>query len=216
VEVLENTDIKNITPEGLETSDNFYKGKVLLATGLTPNSEIAEGIVKIGERKQIVVDQRMRTSNPDIYAAGDVIGGLANTPISRMEGVTAARNACGISSHMDHTWIPNSISLYYDVSFFNPQNLEKGTKGTILGSAGPGSFWQVLEGKTGLTKMAVDLKEGYINGISSISPSSRTSMAYIGKMIRDGYKTPEYDDFMEVHPSTDVIYKMLRFFGKYG
>jgi dihydrolipoamide dehydrogenase len=66
-----------------------------------------------------------------------------------------------------------------------------------------------------MTKVAIDLENGNINGLASISPSSRTSMAYMAKMIRDGYKTQDYDDFLEVHPSTDAIYKMLKFFGKY-
>jgi dihydrolipoamide dehydrogenase len=215
VKILENVDVKKIHEDGIETEDHFYQGKVLLATGLKPNSEIAHEIVKIGPKNEIMVNKQMQTSHPNIYAAGDVIGGLTNTPISRMEGVVAARNACGISSTMDYSWIPNSISLYYDVSFLNPQDLENATIGTIPGSGGPGSYWKVLSGKTGMTKVAIDLENGNINGLTSISPSSRTSMAYLAKMIRDGYKTQDYDDFLEVHPSTDAIYKMLKFFGKY-
>ncbi|MDP3065505.1 MAG: NAD(P)/FAD-dependent oxidoreductase [Methanobacteriaceae archaeon] len=215
VDIMEKTSIEEITTKGLRTTEGTWEGEVLLATGLTPNSEVAKGMVEIGEKNEIIVDPQMKTSNPNIYAAGDVIGGVSNTPISRVEGVTAARNACGISSTVDYSLIPYSISLYYDVSFFSPQNLESGTVGTIPGSAGPGSFWRTLEGMTGLTKVAVDVENGKINGITSISPSSRTNMSYMAKMIRDGYKTHDFDDFIEVHPSTDAVYKMLRFFSKY-
>jgi dihydrolipoamide dehydrogenase len=215
VKIIENVDVDHIHHNGLDSSGDFYEGDVILATGLIPNSEIGDGLVEIGPRKQIIVNQQMKTSHPNIYAAGDVTGGMTNTPVSRMEGVIAARNACGISSTMNYAPIPSSISLYYDISFLNYQDLDKGTVGTIPGAAGPGSFWRVLEGKTGLTKVAVDLENGNINGISSISPSSRTSMAYMAKMINDKYKTQNFDEFMEVHPSTDAIYKMLRFFSKY-
>ncbi len=212
---MEKSSIEEITTKGLRTAEGTWEGEVLLATGLTPNSEVAKGMVEIGEKNEIIVDPQMKTSNPNIYAAGDVIGGVSNTPISRMEGVIAARNACGISSTVDYSLIPYSISLYYDVSFFSPQNLESGTVGTIPGSAGPGSFWRTLEEMTGLTKVAVDVENGKINGITSISPSSRTNMPYMAKMIRDGYKTHDFDDFIEVHPSTDAVYKMMRFFSKY-
>ncbi|MDD1763282.1 MAG: FAD-dependent oxidoreductase, partial [Methanobacteriaceae archaeon] len=216
VQIIESARLDKITVTGLEASQQKFEGQVLLATGLTPNSEIGQKIVKIGNHKEILVNSQMQTSNPDIYAAGDVVGGVSNTPISRMEGVIAARNACGISSTMDYSWTPHSISLYYDVSFLSPQDHKAGTVATIPGSAGPGSFWRVLDGKTGLTKVSAELDEGFITGVSSISPSSRTSMAYLAKMIRDGYKSPDFDDFLEVHPSTDAVYKLLRFLGGYG
>lgn len=216
VEITEGARVNEISNEGLKIAQQTIEGQVLLATGLTPNSEIAQNMVKIGDHKEILVDSHMQTSNPCIYAAGDVIGGVTNTPISRMEGIIAARNACGISSTMDYSWTPQSISLYYDVSFLSPQDHQAGTVATIPGSAGPGSFWRVLEGKTGLTKVSVDLDEGFITGVSSVSPSSRTNMAYLAKMIRDGYKAPDFDDFLEVHPSTDAVYKLLRFFGEYS
>jgi len=216
VQITEYTQVDEITDYGIETSRDTVEGQILLATGLIPNSEITQNMVKIGDHKEILVNPHMQTSNPHIYAAGDVIGGVTNTPISRMEGVIAARNACGISSTMDYSWIPQSISLYYDVSFLSPQDHQIGTEATIPGSAGPGSFWRVLEGKTGMTKVSVDLDEGSITGISSVSPSSRNNIAYLAKMIRDGYKTPDFDDFLEVHPSNDAVYKLLRFFGEYS
>jgi dihydrolipoamide dehydrogenase len=216
VQITEYTQVDEITDYGIETSRDTVEGQVLLATGLIPNSEITQGMVKIGDHKEILVNSHMQTSKNHIYAAGDVIGRVTNTPISRMEGVVAARNACGISSTMDYSWIPQSISLYYDVSFLSPQDHQIGTEATIPGSAGPGSFWRVLERKTGITKVSVDLDEGSITGISSVSPSSRNNIAYLAKMIRDGYKTPDFDDFLEVHPSNDAVYKLLRFFGEYS
>ncbi|MEN6328728.1 MAG: NAD(P)/FAD-dependent oxidoreductase [Methanobacteriaceae archaeon] len=216
VKITERARVDEIINNGLIMPQETIEGQVLMATGLTPNSEIAQNIVKIGDHKEILVNSHMQTSEPNIYAAGDVIGGVTNTPISRMEGVIAARNACGVSSIMDYSWTPQSISLYYDVSFLSPQDHQAGTVATIPGSAGPGSFWRALDGKTGLTKVSVDLDEGLITGVSSIAPSSRTNMAYLAKMIRDGYKAPEFDDFLEVHPSTDAVYKLLRFFGEYS
>ena len=148
-----------------------------------------------------------------------LIGGIGTTPVARMEGIVAARNACDIITEADYRFVPNSMSLYYDVAFLNQNNTnnddENIIKGSIPGFAGPGAFWRVLDRNTGFTKVKVDRESGEIRDVSSISPSARTSMAYISKMMRDNYKTYDFDDFMETHPSTDPIYKLMRFLSKY-
>lgn len=210
----ENIQTNKIYKDHISTDNGEISGKTLFAAGMTPNSEIAANIVDIGEKGHIIVDKRMQTSHENIYAAGDVAGKTGNTPISRAEGVTAARNACGIYSEMDYSFIPYAINLYYDVAFLNSDNKDEGTEGYIPGSGGPGSFWRVLEGMTGLTKINVNENRN-INKLYSISPSSRTSMAYISKLMREGQKIDDFEDFMEVHPSTDAIYKLMRFFARF-
>jgi dihydrolipoamide dehydrogenase len=218
VEIQEKVQVQEISPEGASTSNGPVEGVVFLATGMTPNSEIAHQLVNIGPKGEILVNGQMKTSNPSIYAAGDVVGTVGNTPVARMEGVVAARNACGIAATMDYRLIPQSLTLYYPVSFLDSgvQGLENEFDVRIRGSAGPGSFWQVLDGETGFTKISSDLGTGEVTRVASISPASRTSLPYLAKMIKDGYKTADFDDFIETHPSTDAIYKLLHFLSKYG
>lgn len=45
---------------------------VFVQIGLLPNTEFLDGIVELNERKEIVVDHRGATSDPAIFAAGDV------------------------------------------------------------------------------------------------------------------------------------------------
>lgn len=46
----------------------------VVSTGVRPRSELAKSAgLEIGPRRHIVVDEGLRTSDPDIYAAGDVI-----------------------------------------------------------------------------------------------------------------------------------------------
>jgi dihydrolipoamide dehydrogenase len=215
VKIQENIAVDEITSVGVHTSQGELEGRVFLATGMTPNSEIASEMVDIGSKNEIIVDQQMKTNHPDIYAAGDVVGKIGTTPVARREGIVAARNACGVSALMDYHLIPQSITLYYYISTLSSEDSSEAVEGRIPGSAGPGSFWRALDGDTGFTKMSVDLESGDIKNISSISPSSRTSIPYLAKMIKDGYKTSDFDDFMETHPSTDAIYKLLHFFAKY-
>ena len=120
---------------------------------MIPNSEIID-IVKKGEKGNIIVDDRMQTSCKDIYAAGDVIGGIGTTPVARMEGAIAGLNAAGIEKRIDYTYIPHAISLGYDVSYIEMEETkgEKSVEGKMPGAAGPGSFWKVLDDNTGLVK----------------------------------------------------------------
>lgn len=212
--IHENVQTNKIYKNHISINNTEISGKTLFAAGMTPNSEIASNIVDIDKKGHIIVNNRMQTNHENIYAAGDVAGKTGNTPISRAEGVIAARNACGIYSEMDYRFIPYAINLYYDVAFLSSEDKDTGVSGYIPGSGGPGSFWRVLEGMTGLTKINVNENRS-INEIYSISPSSRTSMAYVSKLLKEGQKIDDFDDFMEVHPSTDAIYKLMRFFARF-
>jgi len=213
VKIHENVDVEEIYEDGVLTKDGKIEGDVFLAVGMIPNSQDIKELVETGKGGEIIVNKKMETSHKNIYAAGDVVGGIGTTPVARMEGIVSARNACGIAAEVDYRFIPSSISLQYDVSFINTG--PDGVEGHIPGSAGPGAFWNVLDRETGLTKVSADLETGDIKNISSISPSARTVLAYMSKFMRDGYKTHDFDNFVETHPSTDAVYKLMRFFARH-
>lgn len=59
--------------KGVKSADSVIESQVvILATGVYPNTKILEGKVNM-ERGFILVNERMQTSDPDIYAAGDCI-----------------------------------------------------------------------------------------------------------------------------------------------
>jgi alkyl hydroperoxide reductase subunit F len=45
---------------------------VFIQIGLVPNSQVMEGVVELSQYGEIVVDEKCRTSEPGIYACGDV------------------------------------------------------------------------------------------------------------------------------------------------
>ena len=76
--------------------DHVVRGDMLLvATGRRPNVEglglEAAGIA--GGPRGIEVDRYLRSSNPRVYAAGDVVGGLQFTHLAGWQGFQAVRNA---------------------------------------------------------------------------------------------------------------------------
>ena len=214
--IHENVIIKEITDTSVITNYGEIEGRVLLATGVKANSEIVKDFVEIDEKGHIIVDEYMQTSNKDIYAAGDVIGGILSTPVSRMEGMAAIKNIMGNQIKPDYSLIPMTVTLPYDVSYLLGTDVSDNGKDIKLpGAAGPGSFWYTLEGNNGYTKENIDLESNEINNILSIAPSSNIALPYIVKAKKDGKKADEFDNFLEIHPSTDGISKLTEYYKRY-
>jgi len=58
----------------LKSGKTIFAELVILSIGVRPNSELAKAAgLSVNERGGIVVDKYLRTSDPDIYAVGDVI-----------------------------------------------------------------------------------------------------------------------------------------------
>ncbi|RLI23901.1 pyridine nucleotide-disulfide oxidoreductase [Candidatus Bathyarchaeota archaeon] len=78
VDVITNARVESIVGDGKVEAVRLADGReipsdvVIMAVGARPNSELAKKAgLKIGERGAIVVDEYMRTSNPDVLAVGD-------------------------------------------------------------------------------------------------------------------------------------------------
>lgn len=91
----------------LEGRDPLVSDMAILAVGVRPDSTLArEAGLELGLRDAIRVDERMRTSDPDIYAVGDaveVVSAVTGQPAlialagpANKQGRIAADNICGI------------------------------------------------------------------------------------------------------------------------
>ena len=215
VNIYENTTIKEAFKDKVLTeNDEELEGVPFFATGRVPNSEIAEGIVELNPNKSIKVNEMMKTNVENIYAAGDVTGGYQLTPVARMEGITAARNMAGYSNKVSYECIPQTLSLNTEVSFVKNEklNLTEDEKAQIAipAIAGPSAFWHILSGDTGYAEVDFDKNNNKIAKISSISPSSTSDVAYLSYLMRMDYDLDDYGNFLEIHPSTDTTYKIIK------
>ena len=182
---------------------------VLLAAGLVPNSGMVTGIDKAPDGA-IMVNDRMQTSVPGIYACGDVAGAPFLTPVARHEGIVAADNILGKERHMDYARVPQAIYLAHELAFCGSET--KGSASLALpGPAGPGTFWSVPYGDTGLAKLFADPETGEIAGICAAGPAGGTIAAYLAFLMQHKISVHEFGDFVEVHPSTDGIYGLAKY-----
>ena len=216
VNVCENTNVKEVFENKVITeNDDELEGIAFFATGRTPNSEIAEGFVELNDDKSIKVNEMMQTSADNVYAAGDVTGGYKLTPVARMEGITAARNMANYANKVSYHCIPQTLSLNMEVGFVENEKSEcsEDDKATIKipGIAGPGAFWNILTGDTGYTEVEFDKKNNKINKINSVSPSAPSDIAYLSYLMREDYDLDDYEDFLEVHPTTDANFRVIKY-----
>ncbi|MEW6263953.1 MAG: FAD-dependent oxidoreductase [Thermodesulfobacteriota bacterium] len=98
VNLLFGREVKNISRRGdrVQVKTNYHEllpaDLVIVGKGVRPNVLLAEQAgIEVGHG--IVVDERMRTSREDIYAAGDVAEGL-NSLSGRREVIATWLNAC--------------------------------------------------------------------------------------------------------------------------
>lgn len=94
-----------------ETPGTVEADLVLVGIGLQCNSEIIAanpGLgIKLGKRGGIIVNDRMETGAPGIYAIGDVIDRTWLAHGASAEGITAATNATGGNRKMDYRVLPS-------------------------------------------------------------------------------------------------------------
>lgn len=213
VNIIENTNIiecgKN---KVIIDSEEELEGVPFFATGRTPNSEIVNDLVELNPDRTIKVNEFMQTSKENIYAAGDVTGGWQLTPVARMEGICAARNMANYPNKIEYNSIPRTISLNTEVSFVENEKITSDNTKTIKMPAigGPGSFWNILSNNTGYAKIEFDEENNKIKKINSISPSSTSDVAYLSYLMRMDYDLNDYGKFLEIHPSTDTNYKIIK------
>lgn len=214
VNILEGTDIVECGKNKVVTSNgDELEGIPFFATGRVPNSEIAKDFVEINPDNTIKVNDFMQTSRENIYAAGDVTGGWQLTPVARMEGICAARNIAGYLNKISYNSIPQTISLNSEVSFVENEKISDDVKTetiAIPGIGGPGAFWHILSGDTGYCKIEFDSKNNRIKKINDVSPSSPSDLAYLSYLMRIESPLDDYSEFIEVHPSTDTNYKIIK------
>jgi len=182
---------------------------VFLATGLAPNSGMIRGPEK-GPLGEVVVDDRMRTSVPGVYAAGDLTGPPYLTPVARMEGLVAADNILGRERRMDYRCIPQSLTLMNEFAWCSLGNGPSAGVGSPS-PAGPFSFWSVPAGMTGFSAVRADPEDGRLLSATLAAPGASIAASYLAFLIRTGCTVQDFDEFIEVHPTTDGAFSLVRY-----
>lgn len=92
---------------------------VFLGTGERPTVDQAHEAlgIELAETGRVVVNKRMQTSVPGVYAVGDMIDGPMEMFKARKSGVTAARNIMGEDLEFDYSEYPDFLHTTYEVTW---------------------------------------------------------------------------------------------------
>jgi len=120
--VLTSVNIRSVHSDGPRRKMSYeHRGRrreitvdeMLVATGRRPNTAglgLEKAGIELTERGAIKVDEHLRTSNPRVWAAGDVTGHPQFVYVAAYEGNLAARNALeGEDLKIDFTSLPRVI-----------------------------------------------------------------------------------------------------------
>jgi glutathione reductase (NADPH) len=114
-----NDNVLSVTKEAeglslqLESGETLLTDQVLYATGRKPLLEglgLENTAVSLNEQGYIAVDKGFQTSEPSVYAVGDVTGGMELTPVALAEGMSLAKRLFkGDTTTLDYSYIATAI-----------------------------------------------------------------------------------------------------------
>jgi dihydrolipoamide dehydrogenase len=149
---------------------------VLVAVGRRPFSEDL-GLEKIGvalDRGAVVINDRMETNVPGIYAIGDVTRKIMLAHAASHQGIAAVENALGEGGHMNYNTVPRCIYTIPEVASVGLTEKQAREK---VGEIRVGKFpfaanskATILGEREGFIKIITDAKYGEILGVHMLGP----------------------------------------------
>lgn len=124
-------DQNEITAVILSTGEKVECDFVVCAAGVRPNIGWLEGSGLAMERG-ITVDEYMRTSAPDVYAAGDVTGLSGIWPNAMDMGRIAASNMCGASIAYTDRYCMKNTSNFFGLQMLTIGDINKVEEGAVV------------------------------------------------------------------------------------
>ncbi len=184
---------------------------VLMAVGRRPNTG---GLEKTGldiNKGRIVVNEKMQTNLPCIYAVGDVTGlSMLAHSASRM-GEVAVNNICGIQDRMRYNAIPWAVYTSPEAAGCGMTEAEAKASGRVVKTASMlmkhnGRF-MAEHGKTaaGTCKVVVDAETGVLLGVHLIGGISSELVAGAAAMIESELRVNEIKQIIFPHPSLSEV-----------
>ncbi len=215
IEILTETTIEEIVeyrPDGLKArlsnGEMMEADKLLVSIGRSLNTSgigLEEVGVELGKRGEIVVDDRMRTNIPNVYAIGDCVGGILLAHWASFEGICAAENAMGMESHLDSRVVPACIFTDPEIGSvgLNPGKAEEQGIEVKVGRFMFGGLGKALAmGKSqGFVQLVVDAKTDVVLGCQIMGPHASDLIHEVALAVKMGITAAQIGSTCHAHPS---------------
>ncbi len=195
----------------------FEAEKLLMSTGRKPNTAdlgLEKAGVKVSDNGAIIVNEEMRTSSPNIWAAGDVVGEPMLETVAGKEGAIAAENALADKGKkMDFGAVPHAVFTIPQVASVGLTEKQAEEKGiTCRCSAIPMELVPkalLAKDTRGLVKMVIDAKTERILGVHILA-SLAADMIHEGVLaVKYGLTIDDIIDTVHVFPTMTEAVKLV-------
>ena len=118
--VADEGNLKKVTASTPQGEKSFSGEYVLMAVSRRANTSGLEQLMEQGlenERGRVLVNEKMETNLPGIYAIGGLVHGAGLAHVASEEGEVAADNAMGHAAKMDYRVVPNPVYTFPEISF---------------------------------------------------------------------------------------------------
>ena len=192
----------------LDTNEVIESEIALVATGrkpLTQNLNLESIDLNLGKHKEIIVDEKMRTSIPNIYAIGDVIGQWMLAHTASHEAIVAIDTIANIENKMDFRAVPAIIFTKPEIAMVG-LSVEKAKEQNIEIDVGKFPFTALgkahaLSEKQGFVQVVIDKKTKIILGAQAIGAAASVLIAEMGLAVTNKLHIDAVIETIHAHPS---------------
>ena len=191
----------------LESGEEITAQKMLVSIGRRYNTE-GIGLEKVGVRTdsgKIIVDTRMQTNIPGIYAVGDVASRYLLAHVASAEGKVAAQNCLGNPVEMDYQVIPWCVFTLPEIGHVGMTEKEATDEGYEVKI---GRFPYAANGKAlglretdGFVKTISDADSGDILGVHIVGAQASTLIHEAAVAVRLGASAADIAHTVHAHPT---------------
>ena len=195
----------------LASGEQIQAEKMLVSIGRQFNSE-GVGLQQVGVRTEngkIVVNERMETNIPGIYAVGDVASRYLLAHVASAEGVVAAQNCMGENAEMDYGTVPSCVFTIPEIAKVGMTEDEAKTEGYEFKV---GRFPYAASGKAlgmretdGFVKVISDEEYGDILGVHILGAHASDLIHEAAVAIRLGASVADLAHTIHAHPTLGEI-----------
>ncbi|MDP2921054.1 MAG: dihydrolipoyl dehydrogenase [Candidatus Omnitrophota bacterium] len=201
IKVLTNTKIERIE-----------KGNVaLICVGRSANSKGigAEALGIECNKGWVKVDENFRTNVKNIYAAGDVKGGMLLAHVASREGIVAVEHMAGNNESIDYNIIPSCIFTHPEIASVGLSEKTAKARGVDIKArkflfSGMGKS-HVIGETDGFIKLVVDSSSDKILGAQIIGPHATELIAEISPCVQFGITSEKLASVIHAHPTLSEI-----------
>jgi len=191
---------------------------VLYATGRKANLAglgLENVNVAMNEFGIINVDEQYCTSEPSIFALGDVIGGMELTPVALAEGMAFARRQFGdLKSQVDYDFIPTAVFCQPNIGTVGfTEDEARARFGHIrLFKSTFKPMKHTISGRDEQTfmKLIIDKASDRVVGVHMMGPDAGEIMQGIAIALRAGATKATFDSTIGIHPTAAEEFVTMR------